>query len=172
MIIALVAAVAMNFFSYYYSDRIVLKMYKAQPIEESRSPEIYRMVGELAANAGLPMPRVYLIDDPTPNAFATGRNPEHGVVAVTSGIVRLLSPRELRGVLAHELTHIKNRDILVGSVAATLAGAVMVLANIARFTAFFGGGGDNNRGGALRHHRSAHRRHPGPPSGPCSSRWR
>ncbi len=147
MIIAFIIAVAMNFFSYWFSDKIVLKMYRAQPLDESRSPEIYRIVGELAANAGLPMPRVYLIDDPTPNAFATGRDPAHAVVAVTSGIVGILSKRELRGVLAHELTHVKNRDILVGSIAATIAGAVMVLANMARFAGMFGGDRDSRGGG-------------------------
>lgn len=133
MIIAFGLAVAMNFFSYWFSDKIVLKMYRAQPIDPNQSPEIYDMVGELAANANLPMPRVYLIDDPTPNAFATGRNPKHAVVAMTSGVVSLLSRRELRGVMAHELSHVKNRDILVGSIAATLAGAIMMAAHLGRF---------------------------------------
>ena len=150
MIIALLLAAAMNFFSYWYSDKMVLRMYNAQPINESQAPEIYSLVRELAANAGLPTPKVYLIEDDTPNAFATGRDPQHAVVAVTRGIVNLLSARELRGVLAHELAHVHNRDILIGSVAATLAGAVMVLASIARFAAFFGGtSSDDDEGGGL-----------------------
>ncbi|MBI5524019.1 MAG: zinc metalloprotease HtpX [Desulfarculus sp.] len=147
MMIALVLAVAMNFFSYWYSDKIVLAMYQAQPVDEYQAPGLYNMVRELAATAGLPVPRVYIIEDETPNAFATGRDPEHAVVAVTSGIMRILNPRELRGVLAHELAHVKDRDILIGSVAATLAGAVMVLANLARFGAIFGGGRDDEEGG-------------------------
>ena len=150
MVIALLLAVAMNFFSYWYSDKIVLKMYRAQPLDESNAPGIYSIVRELAGQAGLPMPRVYLIDQPTPNAFATGRDPAHAVVAVTRGIVDLLTPRELRGVLAHELSHVKHRDILIGSVAATLAGAIMVLASLARWSAFLGGGGsDDDEGGGL-----------------------
>ena len=150
MVIALLLAVAMNFFSYWYSDKIVLKMYRAQPLDESNAPGIYSIVRELAGQAGLPMPRVYLIDQPTPNAFATGRDPAHAVVAVTRGIVDLLTPRELRGVLAHELSHVKHRDILIGSVAATLAGAIMVLASLARWSAFLGGGGsDDEEGGGL-----------------------
>ena len=150
MVIALILAAAMNFFSYWFSDKMVLRMYNAQPIDESQAPEIYSLVKELAANAGLPTPKVYLIEDETPNAFATGRDPEHAAVAVTRGIVDLLSARELRGVLAHELAHVHNRDILIGSVAATLAGAVMVLATMARFSAFFGGSSsDDEEGGGL-----------------------
>jgi len=148
MIIALVLAAGMNFFSYWYSDKIVLKMYKARELSRTQAPEIVGAVKELADNAGLPMPKVYVIDDPTPNAFATGRNPEHAVVAVTSGIVDLLSLRELKGVLAHELGHVNNRDILVSSIAATLAGAVMMLASMARFAMFFGGSSsDDEEGG-------------------------
>ncbi len=146
MLIAFVLALGMNFFSYWFSDSIVLKAYKAQPVSENEAPELVSMVRSLAAQAGLPMPRVCIIPSDTPNAFATGRNPEHAVVAVTQGIMQLLSPRELRGVLAHELSHVKNRDILIGSIAATMAGAIMVLANFARFGAIFG---DNReRGGA------------------------
>ena len=148
MLIALVLAAAMNFFSYWYSDKMVLAMHRAQPLAPHQAPQLQAMVRELAASAGLPMPRICIIDDDTPNAFATGRDPAHAVVAVTSGIMRILSPRELRGVLGHELAHVKDRDILVSSVAATLAGAVMVLANLARWSAFFGGGSrDHEEGG-------------------------
>jgi len=147
MIIALILAGAMNFFSYWYSDKIVLKMYRAREVSEAEAPGLLATVRELASGAGLPMPRVYVIQDQTPNAFATGRDPAHAAVAVTTGIVDLLSPRELRGVLAHELSHVKNRDILISSVAATLAGAVMVLANLARWSMFFGGGDDEDEGG-------------------------
>lgn len=147
MIIALVIAAAMNFFSYWYSDKIVLKMYRARPVSESEAPGVYGMVRELAQSAGLPTPRVYVVDDDTPNAFATGRNPENAVVAVTTGILSALSPRELRGVLGHELAHIKDRDILISSVAATLAGAIMVLANLARWSMIFGGSRDDKEGG-------------------------
>jgi heat shock protein HtpX len=152
MIIALLLAAAMNFFSYWYSDRIVLAMYRARPLDQASAGGVYQIVAELTQRAGLPMPRLFVIDDDTPNAFATGRDPEHAVVAVTSGIMRILSPRELRGVLAHELSHVKDRDILISSVAATLAGAVMVLADLARFGAIFGGmrgGDDEDGGGAL-----------------------
>ncbi|MFH1034548.1 MAG: zinc metalloprotease HtpX [Pseudomonadota bacterium] len=147
MMIALVLAVAMNFFSYWYSDKIVLAMYQAQPVDERQAPGLHNIVRELCANAGLPMPRVYIINEDTPNAFATGRDPEHAMVAVTSGILRILNPRELRGVISHELSHVKDRDILISSVAATLAGAVMVLASMARWGAIFGGGRDDERGG-------------------------
>jgi len=147
MVIALVMAAAMNFFSYWYSDKIVLAMYRARPVDEATAPELYALVAELAREAGLPLPRIYIIDDPTPNAFATGRDPQHAAVAVTSGILELLSPRELRGVLSHELAHVKDRDILISSVAATIAGAVMVLANLARWSLFFGGGDDEDEGG-------------------------
>ena len=127
--IALVVAGVMNFASYWWSDKIVLKMYKAQPIEYNDAPELYSDVQELAQNAQLPMPKVYIVPEQAPNAFATGRDPEHGVVAVTQGIMQLLDRNELKGVLAHELAHIKNRDILVGSIAATIAGAITYLAH-------------------------------------------
>jgi len=150
MAIALVFAVVMNFGSYWFSDKIVLAMYRAQPVDEREAPELYNMVRELAASAGLPMPRVYIIPSETPNAFATGRNPEHAVVAVTEGLLRLLSAHEVRGVLAHELAHIKNRDILIGTIAASLAGAIMFLADMARWAAIFGGfrGNDDEGEGA------------------------
>jgi len=146
MMIAFIFAMLMNFGSYWFSDKIVLAMYRAKELTPSEAPEIHQMVAELAQNAGLPKPRIYLSE--TPNAFATGRNPEHAVVAVTQGIVRLLQPDELKGVLAHELGHVRNRDILIGSIAATLAGVVMMLASMARFAAIFGiGSSDDDRGG-------------------------
>jgi heat shock protein HtpX len=135
MVLAFVLAGAMNLGSYWFSDRIVLAMYRAQEISPQEQPGIHQMVAELAQNAGIPKPRVYIIEDDSPNAFATGRNPQHAVVAVTTGILRILSRDELRGVLAHELGHVRNRDILVGSIAATMAGAIMMLANMARFAA-------------------------------------
>ena len=149
MFLALILAAAMNLGSYWFSDKIVLAMYRAQPLDERSAPDLYRMVGSLAREANLPMPRVYLIPDESPNAFATGRNPEHAVVAVTEGILRILTPEELRGVLAHELGHVKNRDILVSSIAATLAGVVMILADMARWGAIFGGfrGSNDEEGG-------------------------
>jgi heat shock protein HtpX len=144
---ALVVAAAINLGSYFYSDRIVLKMHRAQPIDPAQAPRLHGVVEELARSAGIPKPRVYLIDDPQPNAFATGRNPAHGVVAVTSGILNLLSERELRGVLAHELAHVQNRDILVATVAAAIAAAVTWIAHGLQFMAFFGGvGGDDEEG--------------------------
>jgi len=153
MMIAFVFAVIMNLGSYWFSDKIVLAMYRAQPLDENRAPQIYGMVRELAAQANLPMPRIYMIPQDTPNAFATGRNPQNAVVAVTEGLWRLLTPEEIRGVLAHELSHVKNRDILIGSIAATLAGVVMMLANMARWAAIFGGGrssdDDSGGGGAI-----------------------
>jgi len=148
MVIAFVLAVIMNIGSYWFSDKIVLAMYRAQPVDEQQAPELYRIVRELASQANLPMPRVYIIPQDTPNAFATGRNPQHAVVAVTEGILRLLTLDEIRGVLAHELGHVKNRDILISSIAATLAGVVMILANMARWAAIFGGvRSDENEGG-------------------------
>jgi heat shock protein HtpX len=148
MVIAFLFAMVMNLGSYWFSDKIVLAMYRAQELTESEAPEIHRIVAELAQQAQIPKPRVYLIPSESPNAFATGRNPEHAVVAVTQGIVRLLKPEELRGVLAHELGHVKNRDILIGSIAATMAGAIMLIADMARFAAIFGGGSrDNEEGG-------------------------
>lgn len=151
MIIAFGFAVVMNFGSYWFSDRIVLAMYRAKPINESDDPELFSIVRNLASRAGLPMPRVYRIPQPTPNAFATGRNPENAVVAVTDGIRSLLTTEELSGVIAHELAHIGHRDILISSIAATLAGAIMMLASMARWALIFGGGRDrdNNPFGAL-----------------------
>ena len=142
MFIALALAVAMNFFSYWFSDKMVLKMYNAQEVDATTAPEYYNMVKELAGRANLPMPRVYLIDDNAPNAFATGRNPEHAAVAATTGILRALNARELRGVMAHELAHVKHRDILISTIAATMAGAVSSLAN---FAMFFGGRDEEGR---------------------------
>ncbi|KQR79711.1 M48 family peptidase [Caballeronia sordidicola] len=136
MALALVVALAMNFFSYWFSDKLVLKMYNAQEVDEATAPQFYRMIRELATRAQLPMPKVYLIDEAAPNAFATGRNPEHAAVAATTGILRVLSERELRGVMAHELAHVKHRDILISTVSATMAGAISALAN---FAMFFGG---------------------------------
>ncbi len=150
MIIAFIFAMIMNFASYWFSDKIVLAMYRARELSPDEAPELYNVVRELAGNAGLPMPRIYLVPSQAPNAFATGRNPNHAVVAVTEGILRLLSMDELRGVLAHELSHIKNRDILIGSVAATLAGVIMILADMARWGAIFGAfGGDDDEGGGI-----------------------
>jgi heat shock protein HtpX len=140
MLVALILAVAMNFASYWWCDKIVLAMYRAQPITEAEAPGLYNMVRRLASKAGVPMPRVYLIPTEQPNAFATGRNPEHAVVAVTEGILRILDDEELEGVLAHELAHVTNRDILISTIAATLAGAITYLAHMAQWAAFFGGG--------------------------------
>jgi heat shock protein HtpX len=138
----------MNLGSYWFSDKIVLGMYRAQEISPQENPGIHQIMAELAQNAGIPKPRVYLIEDDSPNAFATGRNPQHAVVAVTTGVMRILSREELRGVLAHELGHVKNRDILIGSIAATMAGAIMMIANMARFAAIFGGSrGNDEKGG-------------------------
>lgn len=148
MIIALFIAAGMNFFSYWYSDKIVLRMYRAREVTPGQAPELYEMVSSLAQRGGLPMPKVCIIPGQSPNAFATGRNPEHAVVAVTEGLLHLLNREELMGVLAHEMAHVKNRDILIGSVAATMAGAVMVLASMARWSAIFGGGhGDDENEG-------------------------
>lgn len=147
MVIALIFAAGMNFFSYWFSDKIVLRMYRAQEVTPEQAPEIYGMVQTLSQRAGLPMPKVFLIPKDAPNAFATGRDPEHAVVAVTEGLLRLMTKEEVMGVLAHEMAHVKNRDILIGSVAATLAGAIMVMANMARFAAVFGGGNRDDEGG-------------------------
>jgi len=148
MLIAFLFAMGMNFFSYWFSDKIVLRMYRAQEVTPQQAPELHRLVQDLAMKAGLPMPRVYIIPGDTPNAFATGRNEKHAVVAVTEGILRILSREELEGVISHELTHIKNRDILIGSVAATIAGAITMLANMAQWAAIFGGArGDDDEGG-------------------------
>jgi heat shock protein HtpX len=142
MLLALVLGGAMNIFAYWYSDAMVLRMYNAREVDEASAPQLYRVVRELAERAGLPMPRVYLIDEAQPNAFATGRNPEHAAVAATTGILQLLSARELRGVMAHELTHVKHRDILISTIAATVAGAI---SSIAQFGFLFGGRGDDER---------------------------
>jgi len=142
MMMALVFGGAMNFFSYWFSDKLRLKMYSAKEVDETSAPQFYNMVRELAQRASLPMPRVYLIDEQQPNAFATGRNPEHAAVAATTGILNLLSARELRGVMAHELTHVAHRDILISTISATMAGAISALAN---FAMFFGGRSDNGR---------------------------
>lgn len=151
MFVAFILAIIMNAGSYWFSDRIVLAMYHAQPVAESENPQLFHIVRELAAQADLPVPRVYVIPQQTPNAFATGRDPDHAAVAVTEGILRILSPDELKGVLGHELGHVRNRDILIGSVAATLAGAIMILASMARWAAIFGGfrGSDDREGGFL-----------------------
>ncbi|MFP3979990.1 MAG: zinc metalloprotease HtpX [Desulfobacterales bacterium] len=151
MVIALLFAGAMNFFSYWYSDKIVLKMYKAREVGRNEAPEFYNVVAELTGRAGLPMPRLCVIPQQAPNAFATGRNPDHAVVAVTEGLLRYMNHQELSGVIAHELGHVKNRDILIGSIAATLAGAIMLIANFARWAAIFGGfsGDDGDEGGGF-----------------------
>jgi heat shock protein HtpX len=146
-VLALIIAGAMNFFSYWFSDKIVLKMYGAQEITANDDPELYGVVQDLTTRAGLPMPRVYMIPEETPNAFATGRNPEHAAVAVTQGIRRILNKRELAGVLGHELSHVKHRDILISSIAATLAGAISYLAYMAQWGMLLGGGRDREEGG-------------------------
>jgi heat shock protein HtpX len=149
MILAFMIAIGMNFFSYWFSDKIVLRMYNAKEVSPSESPELHQIVAELAQRANLPMPRIFIIPQDSPNAFATGRNPEHAVVAVTEGLLKLMNRDELQGVLAHELSHVKNRDILIGSIAATMAGAIMILASMARWSAFLGGGSstDSQEGG-------------------------
>lgn len=152
MIIAFVIAAATNFFSYFYSDKIALSMYGAQPVTREQLPRAYDVVERLTQRAGLPMPRIYVIPTESPNAFATGRNPQHASVAVTHGILALLSDEELEGVLAHELGHVRNRDILTSSIAATLAGAITILARMAFWFEAFGGGGggsDDRRGGGI-----------------------
>ncbi len=148
MVIALVLAAGMNFFSYWYSDKLVLKMYRAREATRQQAPEVFDIVGRLTQQAGLPMPKIFVIPSEAPNAFATGRNPENAVVAVTDGLLRLMNRQEIEGVLAHELAHVKNRDILIGSIAATLAGAIMLLANMARWSMIFGGGRDDENGGS------------------------
>lgn len=147
-VIALVFAGVMNFVTYWYSDKIVLKMYKARKVEEGDEPGLYGMVRDLAMKASIPMPGVYMIDNETPNAFATGRNPKHAAVAVTTGIMKLLDAEELTGVLGHELAHVSNRDILISTIAATIAGAISYLSHMAYFAALFGGGRHDNRQGA------------------------
>jgi heat shock protein HtpX len=147
--IAFLFAMVMNFGAYWFSDKIILRMYNAQEVTENQAPEIYALVRSLTMRASMPMPKVYIIPEDTPNAFATGRNENHAVVAVTEGILRILSRDELEGVLAHELTHIKNNDMLIGSIAATLAGAIVMMANMAQWAAIFGGfgRGDDDEGG-------------------------
>jgi heat shock protein HtpX len=140
MIIAFVLAFVMNVGSYWFSDKIVLSMYGAQPVEEAQAPGLYRIVRELAAEAKIPVPPIYIIQDDSPNAFATGRNPSHAAVAVTEGVLRIMSEDELKGVLAHELSHVRNRDTLIMTIAATLAGAITYLAQMAQWAAIFGGG--------------------------------
>ncbi|MCC4114502.1 zinc metalloprotease HtpX [Aromatoleum toluclasticum] len=142
MLMALVFGGAMNVWAYWFSDKMVLRMYNARQVDETSSPYLYNMVRGLAQRAGLPMPKVYIIDEEQPNAFATGRNPDHAAVAATTGIVRMLSERELRGVMAHELAHVKNRDILISTISATVAGAISMLA---QFGMFFGGNRDGER---------------------------
>ncbi len=142
MMLALVIALGMNFFSYWFSDKIVLRMYQAREVDDSSAPQFVGMIRELATKAGLPMPRVYLIDEEAPNAFATGRNPSHAAVAATTGIIRALNERELRGVMAHELAHVRHRDILISTISATMAGAIGMLAN---FGMMFGGRGQDGR---------------------------
>jgi heat shock protein HtpX len=139
MVVAFFIALGMNFFSYWFSDKIVLGMYGARPITEAEAPRLYAIVRRLALRAQIPMPPVYMIPTDTPNAFATGRSPEHAAVAVTEGIMRILNDDELEGVLAHELSHVKNRDVLISTIAATLAGAITMLAHMAQWAAMFGG---------------------------------
>jgi heat shock protein HtpX len=151
MMMAFLFAIVMNFGTYWFSDKIVLGMYKAREITAESNPAVIRIVQDLAQRAGLPMPRVYMIPSEQPNAFATGRNPEHAAVAMTDGIVRTLSEDELRGVLAHELAHVKHRDILIGTIAATMAGAISMIAHMAQFAMIFGGGrsSDDDRGNPI-----------------------
>lgn len=148
MTFALIMAFGMNFITYWFSDKIVLRMYRAKPVTEAEAPELYGMVRRLAHKADIPMPQVCIMDEDQPNAFATGRNPSHGTVAVTTGIMRILSREELEGVIAHELAHIKHRDILVGTIAATIAGAISYLAQMAQWAMIFGGRHDDEEGGS------------------------
>lgn len=149
MVMAFVIAIGMNFFSYWFSDKIVLRMYRAQAVTPQQAPDLYDMVATLAQRAQLPMPKVFVIPKDSPNAFATGRNPDHAVVAVTQGLLRRMNRDEIMGVLAHEMAHVNNRDILIGSIAATMAGAVMILASMARWTAILGGGRGNDEEGGM-----------------------
>jgi len=146
MLLALMLGAGINFWAYWFSDKMVLRLYRAQEVDERTSPQLYGTVRELAHSADLPMPRVYLIDEAQPNAFATGRNPEHAAVAATTGILQLLSERELRAVLGHELTHVRHRDILTSTITASIAGAISTLA---QFGLFFGGRDDDNRNPVL-----------------------
>jgi heat shock protein HtpX len=145
MLIAFAIAVVMNFFSYFYSDKLALSMYRAQPVTREQLPRVYNVVEQMTQRLGLPMPKIYVIPSESPNAFATGRNPQHASVAVTQGILNLLNDEELAGVLAHELGHVRNRDILTSSIAATLAGAITILAHTGRFAMIFGGYGGRDR---------------------------
>jgi heat shock protein HtpX len=140
MVMAFVLAMVMNLGSYWFSDKIVLAMYRAQPVDEASAPGLYRIVRTLATRAGIPMPRVYIIPGESPNAFATGRNPNHAAIACTEGILRIMSEEELEGVLAHELSHVQNRDTLIMAIAATLAGAITYMAHMAQWAMIFGGG--------------------------------
>jgi len=151
MVIAFIFAILMNFGSYWFSDKVVLRLYKARKLSSQEAPELYALVSRLSQSASLPMPRICLIPSEAPNAFATGRNPQHAVIAVTQGILKLLNTSELEGVLAHEIAHIKDRDILISSIAATLAGVIMMIASMARWAAIFGGlgGSDDDDGGIL-----------------------
>jgi heat shock protein HtpX len=143
MILAFFVAAGMNFFSYFYSDKLALSMYRAQPVTREQLPRVYQIMDRILPRMALPMPRIYVIPNDSPNAFATGRNPKHAAVAVTQGILNLLNDEELEGVLAHELGHVRNRDILTSSIAATLAGAITLLAQTARFASIFGGNRDS-----------------------------
>lgn len=143
ILIGFIISFALNFGSYFYSDKIVLKMYGAKLVSNKEAPELHSIVEELAMNAGIPTPQVAIVENSTPNAFATGRNPQNAVVAVTTGILNLLNKEELKGVLAHELGHVQNRDILISAIAATIAGAIFIIADYARFFAIFGGGDDD-----------------------------
>src|SRR6202008_1591520 len=145
MILAFAFAAAMNFFSYFYSDKLALAMYRAQPATREDLPRVYQVVERMTQRIGLPLPKIYVIPSDSPNAFATGRNPQHASVAVTNGILNLLNDDELEGVLAHELGHVKNRDILTSSIAATLAGAITMLARMGYWASLFGGGDSRDR---------------------------
>src|SRR4030043_351797 len=147
MVYAFIFAALMNFGAYWFSDKIVLRMYRAKEVSQGEAPELYGIVAELTSKASLPMPKVYIMENDTPNAFATGRNPEHAAVAVTTGIMRILSKEELMGVIGHELSHIRHRDILISTIAATMAGAISMLASMARWGAIFGGGRSDEEGG-------------------------
>lgn len=146
LMLALVFAGVMNFGAYWFSDRIVLRMHGAREVDERQAPELHAMVRELAAGQGMPMPRVYVMDEVSPNAFATGRNPKHAAVAVTEGLLQMLTPRELRGVLAHELAHVRNRDTLIMTVSAAFSGAMGMIANMALFSGLMGGNSDDEEG--------------------------
>lgn len=147
MTIAFIFALAMNFGSYWFSDKIVLSMYRAKQVTRETAPKLYNLVEELSQKAGIPMPKVYVIDDPTPNAFATGRNPDHAAVAATTGILKILDTNEIAGVIAHELAHVKHRDILIGTIAATFVGTITFVAQMAGWAMMFGRGRDDDDGG-------------------------